>query len=191
MRDFFRRRDFLLITEEGYIVIANRSQELAVLSLREVFEFVKNLKAALHTPPFKIRLCENSFLCQEKFVFQEGTEAATEVPVSFEDIFNFIIALRENVHFALMSDVSSASKCFLLKEFSFYLLSSKVQESEAQSCLADLQSGVIDQRLSDFVAENLKKRHTEQKNIEEVLRFFLYHQKALHCLYDLNLLLKA
>ena len=183
MRHFFRR-DLLIIFQEGFLIIANRSAELAVLSLRDVCEFVNQLKKDLKKPTYKIKLCENCFFCQDKFIFQ-----AKEVAISPTDVFNFITAIAANLNFALMSDLDSAFKLFLLKQFSHLLLTPKVA-TKAESCLLRLRSGLIHPLLSDFVATKLKEHTVTNITTEEVLKFVLFHHEVLTCLYDVNLVLK-
>lgn len=181
MRCFFRR-DLLIKVEEGYLIVANRTEELAVISHKEIFEFVHHLKSALASPPFKIRLCSDCFLTDTTFIFQN-----LEVKLSDLDLFNFLSAVSANLNFTLMSDVQSVSDLVQLKEFSLYLVTKSVKPDQAEICLQSLKAGRICPLLLQYVSKNLT--NLTEKN-QEVQKFFLYHHRMIKCYFDLHQLLK-
>ncbi len=182
MRHFFSRNLFMKVIE-GFLIISNRSEEkeLAVLSLKNVFAFVKELKSVFKTRPFLVPLCPDCYFSDTKFIFH-----ATEIPLSSVDVFEFLYAVGANVNYMLMSNVRSVSHLVLLKDFCFFLAES-VGPDEADNCLRSLQFGRASFLLTKYVSE---KSEDTEKNQEEVLKFFLYHHKMLRCYFDLQELFK-
>lgn len=181
MRYFFSR-DLLLKVIEGYLIIANRDEEeLALLSLADVFAFVNRLKSAFQTRPFAVSLCPECHLSDTKFTFR-----AKEVSLSSSDVFSFVLAIGENLNFMLMSDVPSVANLVQLKIFSCFLSEESVEPEAAKTCLQDLTFGRVSPLLSTYVSQ----KSTDTEKNQELLKFFLYHHKMIKCYYELNELLK-